>query len=211
MFIKMIKPKINYSLYFFLKVVIIYMTIFLNSYANESLEKNKLIVLGEDNAPVKIKIFSSLTCPHCASLHINVISKIEKKYVSSNKVQLIFIDFPLDQASFNASKILHCLDQKKQIDFLNIIYKKQDVWTKGENIEEINYNLNNIVKNLGISSFDIDACLNNEAIADKILNDRINGHKKYSINATPTIIINEKKFEGSASFESIQKKIEKLI
>ena len=207
----MIKPKINYSLYFFLKVVIIYMTIFLNSYANESLEKNKLIVLGEDNAPVKIKIFSSLTCPHCASLHINVISKIEKKYVSSNKVQLIFIDFPLDQASFNASKILHCLDQKKQIDFLNIIYKKQDVWTKGENIEEINYNLNNIVKNLGISSFDIDACLNNEAIADKILNDRINGHKKYSINATPTIIINEKKFEGSASFESIQKKIEKLI
>ena len=207
----MIKPKINYSLYLFLKVVIIYMTIFLNSYANESLEKNKLIVLGEDNAPVKIKIFSSLTCPHCASLHINVISKIEKKYVSSNKVQLIFIDFPLDQASFNASKILHCLDQKKQIDFLNIIYKKQDVWTKGENIEEINYNLNNIVKNLGISSFDIDACLNNEAIADKILNDRINGHKKYSINATPTIIINEKKFEGSASFESIQKKIEKLI
>jgi protein-disulfide isomerase len=211
MYTKMIKSKINYILYFLLKVFIIYIAIFFNSYADDSLKKNKLIAIGTNNAPVKIKIFSSLTCPHCASLHINIISKIKKKYVSSNKVQLIFIDFPLDQAAFNASKILHCVDQNKQIDFLDIIYKNQDVWTASAKIEEINNNLKDIVKSLGISSFNIDACLNNEAIADKILNDRINGHKKYSINSTPTIIINEKKFEGSVTFESIQKKIEKII
>jgi protein-disulfide isomerase len=187
------------------------MAIFFNSYADDSFKKNKLIAIGMNNAPVKIKIFSSLTCPHCASLHINIISKIKKKYVSSNKVQLIFIDFPLDQAAFNASKILHCIDKNKQINFLDIIYKNQSVWTAGTKIEEINDNLKDIVKSLGISSFDIDACLNNETIADKILNDRINGHKKYSINSTPTIIINEKKFEGSVTFESIQKKIEKMI
>ncbi|HIF61998.1 MAG TPA: hypothetical protein EYQ38_03465 [Candidatus Pelagibacter sp.] len=207
----MIKSKINSILYFLLKVFIIYMAIFFNSYADDSFKKNKLIAIGMNNAPVKIKIFSSLTCPHCASLHINIISKIKKKYVSSNKVQLIFIDFPLDQAAFNASKILHCIDKNKQINFLDIIYKNQSVWTAGTKIEEINDNLKDIVKSLGISSFDIDACLNNETIADKILNDRINGHKKYSINSTPTIIINEKKFEGSVTFESIQKKIEKMI
>jgi len=211
MFIKMIKSKINSILYFLLKVFIIYMAIFFNSYADDSFKKNKLIAIGMDNAPVKIKIFSSLTCPHCASLHINIISKIKKKYVSSNKVQLIFIDFPLDQAAFNASKILHCIDKNKQINFLDIIYKNQSVWTAGTKIEEINDNLKDIAKSLGISSFDIDACLNNKVIADKILNDRINGHKKYSINSTPTIIINEKKFEGSVTFESIQKKIEKMI
>ena len=170
-----------------------------------------MIAIGVDSAPVKIKIFSSLTCPHCASLHINIVSKIKKKYVSSNKVQIIFIDFPLDQASFNASKILHCLDQNKQINFLDDIYKKQNVWTAGTKIEEINNNLKDIIKTLGISSFDVDSCLNNEAIADSILNDRINGHKKYSIDSTPTIIINEKKFEGSVTFESIQKEIEKRI
>jgi len=64
---------------------------------------------------------------------------------------------------------------------------------------------------LGISSEGFDNCLNNEAVSDKILNGRIDGHKKYSINSTPTIIINEKKFEGSASFKNIKKKIEKLI
>jgi len=68
-----------------------------------------------------------------------------------------------------------------------------------------------MVQALGISSKEFDKCLNDETIADKILNDRIDGDKKYSINATPTIIINEKKFEGSVSFKNIKKKIEKII
>ena len=138
-------------------------------------------------------------------------SEIKKNYVDSGKVQLIFIDFPLDLAAFNASKLLHCLDQKKQITFLDTVYEKQNEWTIGSNINEINNNLKKIVKNLGISSTNFDKCLNNEAIIDKILNGRIDAHKKYSIDSTPTIIINEEKFKGSASFKDIKNKIEKLI
>jgi len=168
-------------------------------------------VLGADNAPVKIKVFSSLTCPHCANFHIKIIPEIKKKYIDSGKVQLIFIDFPLDQAAFNASKLLHCLDQKNQLTFLDTIYENQDKWTSGSNINEINNNLKKIVQTLGISSRQFNKCLNDEIIADKILNDRIDGDQKYSINSTPTIIINEKKLKGSASFKNIEKKVEKLI
>ena len=124
---------------------------------------------------------------------------------------MIFIDFPLDKASFNASKLLHCLDKKKQIIFLDTIYEGQSEWTVGSNINEINDNLRKIVKNLGINSARFDKCLSNEVISNKILEGRIDGHQKYSINSTPTIIINEKKFKGSASFKNIKKKIEKLI
>ena len=81
----------------------------------------------------------------------------------------------------------------------------------GTNIEDINNNLKKIVKNLGISSEQFDKCLIDENISDKILNNRIEAKKKYSINSTPTIIINEKKLEGSASFKNIKKKIEKII
>ena len=126
-------------------------------------------------------------------------------------MQLIFFDFPLDQAAFNASKLLHCIDQNKQITFLDTIYENQDKWTIGSNIDEINNNLKKIVQNLGISSTQFDKCLNDDVVGDKILNGRIDGHQKYSIDSTPTIIINEKKLEGSASFENIKKKIEKLI
>ena len=168
-------------------------------------------MMGAYDALVKIKIFSSLTCPHCASFHIKVVSEIKKNYVETGKVQLIFIDFPLDLAAFNASKILHCLDQEKQIPFLDTIYEKQQQWASGSDINEINDNLKAMVDILGISSKQFNKCQNDEVIEDKILNGRINGHQKYSINSTPTIIINEKKLEGSVSFKNIKKKIEKLI
>ena len=207
----MINSNLNPKLLLLLKLFLIYLLICLKSYADDSGLRNSMVVIGSNNAAVKIKVFSSLTCPHCANFHINVVSEIKKNYVDSGKVQLIFIDFPLDEASFNASKLLHCLDKKKQIIFLDTIYEGQSEWTVGSSINEINDNLRKIVKNLGINSARFDKCLNNEVISNKILEGRIDGHQKYSINSTPTIIINEKKLEGSVSFENIKKKIEKLI
>ena len=203
--------KSNFRILFIVKIAIICFVFTLNSFADNSSTKNNLVVIGSDTAEIKIKIFSSLTCPHCANFHINVVPKIKEKYVRYGKVQLIFIDFPLDQAAFNASKLLHCLEEKKQILFLDTIYENQNKWTTGSEIKEINDNLEKIVKNLGINKIQFNKCLNDEMISDKILNGRIDGNKKYSISSTPTIIINEKKFEGDANFKNIEKKIEKLI
>ena len=202
---------LNLRTFSLIKISIIYLILCLNSsLADENLKKN-MIFIGSHDAKVKIKIFSSLTCPHCANFHMNVISEIRKKYIENGQVQLIFLDFPLDQAAFNASKLLHCLDQKKQMLFLDTLYESQTKWTNGSTIDDINENLKKIVKNLGISSAQFDMCLTNENISDEILNSRIEANQKYSINSTPTIIINEKKLEGSASFKNIKKKIEKLI
>ena len=60
-----------------------------------------------------------------------MVPKIKKNYIESGKVQLIFIDFPLDQAAFNASKLLHCVEQNKQITLLDNIYENQNEWTAG--------------------------------------------------------------------------------
>ena len=207
----MIRSNLNLKLFFLIKVFVIYLIICFNSYADNSKVDKSIVAMGSYDAMVKIKIFSSLTCPHCANFHIKVVPEIKKKYVESGKVQLIFIDFPLDQAAFNASKLLHCIDQKQQMGFLDIIYETQNKWTGGSNIEDINKNLKKIVKNLGISSKQFDKCLIDDAISDKILNGRIEANQKYSIDSTPTIIINEKKLEGSASFKNIKKKIEKII
>ena len=207
----MIRKILNSKIFFLIKILLISLIVSLNLYANENDTDKSIFSIGSHEAKVKIKIFSSLTCPHCANFHIKVVSKIKENYIESGKVQLIFIDFPLDQAAFNASKLLHCLDQKKQLTFLDTIYENQEKWTSGLNINEINDNLEKMVQVLGISSKQFDKCLNDEIIADKILNGRIDGHRKYSINSTPTIIINEKKLEGSASFKNIKKKIEKLI
>ena len=200
-----------FKLLFLAKIFILCLIISLKSFADDLSIKKNMIVIGSYDAIVKIKIFSSLTCPHCANFHMKVVPEIKKEYVASGKVQLIFIDFPLDQAAFNASKLLHCADKKNQMDFLDVIYKTQSNWAEGSTINEINSNLKKIANNFGINSMEFDKCLINEVVIDKILTDRIEGNQKYSINSTPTIVINEKKLEGSTSFKNIKKKIEKII
>ena len=207
----MIGFNLNTKIFFLIKIILFYLILSLKCYSDNSNASDNLVVLGSDKAIVKIKVFSSLTCPHCANFHIKIVPEIKKEYVDTGKVQLIFIDFPLDQGAFNASKLLHCLDKKKQIAFLDIIYETQTKWTNASNLNDINKNLKKIVKNLGISSAHFDKCLIDEDISDKILNGRIDASHKYSIDSTPTIVINEKKLKGSVSFKNIKKKIEKLI
>jgi protein-disulfide isomerase len=201
----MTKINLRFYLGFLFKVFLFYILICVKSYSDN------LITLGNNDAKVKIKIFSSHTCPHCASFHINVVPKIKKEYVDTGAVQLIFIDFPLDQAAFNASKLLHCIEPKNQMSFLDSIYKKQNDWTSGADISKINENLKIIAETFGVNQLEFNECLNNNVVSDKILNDRIEGQKKYSISSTPTIVINEKKLEDSLNFKNIKKKIEKLI
>ena len=94
---------------------------------------------------------------------------------------------------------------------MDVIYKTQSKWTNGTNINDINNNLKKIVKDLGINSSEFDNCLINEDISDKILKHRIDADKKYSIDSTPTIVINEEKLDGSAIFKNIENKINKLL
>ena len=207
----MIRSNLNIKFFFIIKVILIYLFFCLKSYSDNIAINSSFVVLGPDGAPVKIKIFSSLTCPHCASFHINVVPKIKKEYIKIGKVQLIFIDFPLNQVAFNASKLLHCLDKKHQILFLDTIYETQNSWTEGSSINDVDKNLKKIALNFGINSIQFDKCLTDEVISDRILNGRIEASQKYAINSTPTIVINEEKLVGSVSFKNIKKKIEKLI
>tara|TARA_B110000008_G_C16943622_1_gene553514 strand:- start:1251 stop:1889 length:639 start_codon:yes stop_codon:yes gene_type:complete len=208
---KMIKNKFNSQIFFLCIVFFACLFFCYQSFASDIKDENNLIVLGKDTAPIKIQIFSSHTCPHCASFHTKIVPLLKKDYVDKGNVQLIFLDFPLDEAALNASKILHCLDSKKQIKFLDNIYEKQSSWASGPDIDTVNKNLELIAKSFDMKSEKFTLCLNNEKNEDFILKSRIESHKKYSINSTPTIVINEKKFEGSLNFKNLKKKIDKLI
>jgi len=207
----MIKFNLKLKLFSIIKLCIVCSVICFSAYAeNLKIDKN-LVVMGSHDAAVKIKIFSSFTCPHCAKFHLNVVPEIEKKYVDTGLVQLVFIDFPLDQAAFNVSKLLHCVEKKNQISFMDNIYKNQMQWSGGSNIEDININLKKIAKVFGIDNDQFEKCLINVNISDKILNNRIDAVKKYSISATPTIIINEEKLDDFPNFKNIKKQVESII
>ena len=169
------------------------------------------IVIGSDNSKVEIIIYSSLTCPHCAKFHNDVLPKIKKEFVETGDAKIILTDFPLDLASLNASKIIHCAKDNSKIKLLDTIYEKQKIWTNGNNIEAINENLKKIVSDLKINNFNFDKCLNDKVSEKLILEGRIKAQEKYKVDSTPQIIINKKKYDGPTDFTNIAKKIKKLI
>jgi len=164
---------------------------------------------GNKTAKIEIIVFESLTCSHCASFHTQIYPKLKKDFIDQDIVKIIFKSFPLDLAALNASKIAHCNNDGNS-KILHLLYKKQNDWIKGEKIEDFNSNLRKIIKDENIE-VDFDKCLDDKLLEDHILQQRIEGVKKYKVNATPTIIINEKKFDKPLTYKNLKKTIEKLI
>ncbi len=171
--------------------------------------ETKRIVSGNDDARITIIAYESLTCSHCANFHKDVYPLLKKDYIDTGLAKIEFRHFPLDIAAFNASKIAQC-KQDQSLEILESLYSNQQSWVKGNSIEEVNNNLKNFLKDEGFE-LDFEKCINNKKIEDFVLNDRIEGTKNFKVNATPTIIINNEKFEKSLNYKNLKKTLEKLI
>ena len=174
--------------------------------------EGKTLDIGNSNAKIAVKVFSSLTCPHCANFHKNIFEDLKKEYIDKGIVKFEHHGFPLDLAALNAEIIVRChVDSKKKFQLLGEIYKKQNQWAVGSDINIINESIKKIGLDSGLNNNTMDKCLNNENVQDKILNERIEAQKKYKIQSTPTIYINEKKYEGKHEYKQFKKAIEKLL
>ena len=171
--------------------------------------ETKRITSGNENAKITIIAYESLTCSHCASFHKDVYPQLKKEYIDTGLAKIEFRHFPLDLAAFNASKIAQCKEDQG-LEILESLYSNQQEWVRGKSIEEINNNLKKFIEKEGFK-INFDECINNKEIEEFILNDRIEGAKKFKVNATPTIIINDKKFEKSLNYKNLKKSLEKLI
>ena len=171
--------------------------------------EEKRIIVGKKNAKITIIAYESLTCSHCADFHKEIYPQLKKDYIDTGLVKIEFRHFPLDVAAFNASKISQC-KSNESLKILNSLYSNQQAWVRGKNVEEINDNLKTFIKNQGFD-LDFEKCINDKKIEDYVLNDRIEGTKKFKVNATPTIIINNKKFEKPLNYKNLKKSLEKLI
>ena len=176
--------------------------------SNINAEINR-IISGQNSAKIKIIAYESLTCSHCADFHKNVYPQLKKDYIDTGLAKIEFRHFPLDIAAFNAAKIVQCKNDQS-LEILESLYLNQQKWVKGSTIEDVNNNLKKYLKDAGFK-VDFEKCINNIKIENFVLNDRIEGTKNFKINATPTIIINNEKFEKPLNYKNLKKSLEKLI
>ena len=192
-----------------MKKIIIFVILFFSTISNISAEDIKRIIVGKKDAKITIITFESLTCSHCANFHKNVFPELKKEYLDTGLVKIEFRHFPLDIAAFNASKVSQCKNDGDS-KILNSLFENQQKWVKGSTAEEANENLQKFLVSEGFN-IDFEKCINNKEIEDFILNDRIDGVKNFKVNATPTIIINNKKFEKTLNYKNLKKALGKLI
>ena len=191
------------------KIIITTIFLFLYFIPASSQSEVKPIIDGNLDAKIKLIVFESLTCSHCANFHKNIYPNLKEDFIDKGHVSIEFRNFPLDIAALNASKIAHCKNDGKS-EILHYLYNNQKSWLKGKSIEELNQNIKNFIEKSNFN-LNIEECLNNNQLEDHILEERIKGAKNFKIEATPTLIINGEKFENPSNYKKLKKYIEKLI
>ena len=164
-------------------------------------------ILGKEDAPVTIVEYASLTCGHCAHFHRETLPDLKKEYIDTGKVRLVYRDFPLDGLALRASMLARCSGPDRYFAMLNIMFTSQKTWAGSKKpLEE----LSKIGRLAGISNAAFGECMKNETIQNAVLSQRLEADKKYHVNSTPTLIINNKRYR-SMEFPELKAVLDALL
>ena len=182
------------------------------SYSNQDLLSDNMRkqFMGSKNAPIKIKEYFSLTCGHCANFHVKTLPQLKERYIDTGKVQLEFIDYPLDRLAIIAATLARTLPTEDgYLEAISILLKKQKQWAYSKKpLDE----LRSIAKLFGVSSKQFDEILKNIPLMQEIINKMEKESKNFNIESTPTFIVNNNhKISGALSFKDFEKELLTLI
>ena len=169
------------------------------------------VVVGDPAAPVTVIEYMSLTCPHCAEFHNAVLPDVMKTYVDTGKVQMIFRDYPLDGAAYQAAILTHCMAEggpKRYYGFVQVLFQQQRRWTT---VADPMGELAKLARLGGMSQERFDACIENEEYAAGVLMSRQQGETEFGIRSTPSFVVNCRVVAGGMSFDEFQKVVDPLI
>ena len=168
------------------------------------------MVLGPADAKATITEFASMTCPHCAAFNAETFPKIKSAYIDTGKVRYIFREFPLDIKAAAGSMLARCIangDAPKYFAVTDMLFRQQNDWVTKNTTET----LARIGKQAGLSQQQVETCLKDQALLDKIAADQKYASDVLKVDSTPTFFINGERIKGEASFEEFQKKIDPLL
>lgn len=168
------------------------------------------MALGPANATVTITEFASMTCPHCAAFTEKVFPKIKSEYIDSGKIRFVFREFPLDVKAAAGSMLARCIakdDAGKYFAVIDMLFRQQNEWVLKNTAET----LTRIGKQAGLSQQQVEDCLKDQALLDKIAADQKYANEVLKVNSTPTFFINGEMLKGDQSFEEFDKRIKSLL
>jgi protein-disulfide isomerase len=168
------------------------------------------MALGPADAKATITEFASMTCPHCAAFNAEVFPKIKSEYIDTGKIHYIFREFPLDVKATAGSMLARCIangDAGKYFAVVDLLFRQQADWVMKNTTDT----LIRIGKQAGFSQEQVENCLRDQNLLNKIAADQKYATDVLKVDSTPTFFINGQKIRGETSFEEFKKKIDPLL
>ena len=164
--------------------------------------------LGKPDAKVTVIEYASLSCPHCANFNKDVLPKIKAEYIDKGLVRWVFRDYPLNRPAFQAAILAHCASPMRYFSLVDQLFQSQDYWlTQPDPLAA----LKQIGASVGVDDKAFEACLNDEALKNKILTRVQEANDKYKIDATPTFVIKGVTHAGELPYDDFKKLLDQAI
>jgi protein-disulfide isomerase len=168
------------------------------------------MALGPKDAAVTITEYASMTCSHCAAFNEQVFPKLKAAYIDTGKIRYVFREFPLDIKAAAGSMLSRCIakdDAQKYFAVTDLLFKTQAEWVLKDTTDQ----LKRIGMQSGLSAAEVETCLKDQALLDKIAADQKYANEVLKVNSTPSFFINGEMLKGETSLEEFAKRIDPLL
>ena len=167
------------------------------------------MMLGDPDAPVTIVEYASFTCPHCATFHLEVLPRIKKNYLDKGLVQLEYREVYFDGPGLWAGLLARCKGDDKYFPMIDLLFKKQEDWTKG-NLNNIKEGLLSMGRQAGLTNDESLACMQDDNLAEQLVVSFQENAKRDNIKSTPSFLINGELVKN-LPYEEFEDLIEKYL
>jgi len=165
------------------------------------------VSVGNNNAPLTVIMYYSLTCGHCSIFMKQVYPEIEKNYIDTGIVRFIFRDFPTDNLALQAAHVAWCMGQSHYLSFAKHLLENQESWVPSDENPKIASQkaLSNVALKLGINRQQFNSCLNDKSLEDSILKASFHAQKEYQFRGAPGFVLNGKPVKEEFTVAYLQK------
>ncbi|WP_417412181.1 DsbA family protein [Hoeflea sp.] len=168
----------------------------------------KEMTLGDENAPVTIIEYMSMTCPHCAAFHEENFKPLQEKYIDTGKVRFILREFPFDPRAAAAIMLARCAPENQFFPMVDVLFKQQRTWATAPDGREA---LLQIARLAGFTQESFEACLTNQKLLDDVNAVRTKAGNEFGVQSTPTFFVNGKRYPGNMSIGIMSAIIDPLL
>ncbi|MBC8445346.1 MAG: DsbA family protein [Rhodospirillaceae bacterium] len=164
--------------------------------------------IGSADAPVTMIEYSSLTCPHCANFHTDVLPSIKKDFIDTGKVRLVFWDFPLGNLAMAAAMIARCSGQNNYVPMVDALFRSQATWSHSDTPFDA---IAGIARLSGMSIDDVENCLDNQELLKALQAVSKDASENLGVESTPTFFIEGVKVPGNLPYDDFKDILNKAL